>query len=144
MPPQDSLDQSKARYDKETNPVHKAKILVKLGDFQFQAVRSEIEAGKPDEGLKDLENLRDECTTTHDALKATGTDPESKSSGFKELQITVRETLHRLRELMAGLSGDDQKPYAKVRAQFEELDNQLVRELFPRQPGSNTKPSPKP
>ena len=144
LAPQDSLDQSKSRFDHEPDPVRKAKLLVKLGDLQFQQARSEIEAGKIDDGLKDLETLRDECLATHQALKAKFADPENKSAGFKELQITARETVQRFRELMAGLGGDDQKRFAKVRAQFEDLDNELVHELFPRQPGaSNNKASPK-
>jgi hypothetical protein len=140
---QESLDQYKARFDKESDPVRKAKILVKLADAQFQQARTEIDAGKIDDGYKDLETLRDECLATHQALKAKFADPENKSGGFKELQITARVTLQRLREVMAGLSGDDQRRFGKLRQQFEDLDNDLVHELFPRQPGASNKASPK-
>ena len=143
-PQQDHLAQFKSQFEKESDPVHKAKILVKLSDYLFQQIRSEADSGKIDDGLKDLENFRDACVTTHQALKAKVVDPEKKSAGFKELQICVRESLHRLREILAGLGGDDQSHFAKVRVQLEDLDNELVHELFPRQPGAAGQQNPKP
>jgi hypothetical protein len=143
LPLQERLAQYKTQFDNERDPVHKAKILVKLSESQFQQIRSEADSGKVDEGLRDLETLRDECVSTHEALKAKAVDPERKSAGFKELEISVRESLHRLREILAGLSGEDEKHYAKVRAQLEQLNNELIKELFPRQPGAGPQ-NPKP
>lgn len=142
--PQDRLAQYKAQFDRESDPVRRAKILIKLSEARFQQIRAETEEGRADDGLKDLETLRDESVSTHDALKAKGINPERKSAGYKELEISVRETLHRLRELFAGLSGEDQKHYAKVRAQLEQLNNELIHELFPRQPGAPGQQAPKP
>lgn len=144
-PQQDHLAQFQSQFEKESDPVHKAKILVKLSDYLFQQIRSEADSGKIDDGLRDLENYRDACVATHQALKAKVADPERKSAGFKELQISVRESLHRLREILAGMGGEDQKHYAQVRLQLENLDNELVHELFPRQPGgAAAKQNPKP
>ena len=143
LPLQERLAQYKTQFDNERDPVHKAKILVKLSESQFRQIRSEADSGKVDEGLRDLETLRDECVSTHEALKAKAVDPERKSAGFKELEISVRESLHRLREILAGLSGEDEKHYAKVRAQLEQLNNELIKELFPRQPGAGPQ-NPKP
>jgi hypothetical protein len=143
LPLQERLAQYKTQFDNERDPVHKAKILVKLSESQFQQIRSEADSGKVDEGLRDLETLRDECVSTHEALKAKAVDPERKSAGFKELEISVRESLHRLREVLAGLSGEDEKHYAKVRVQLEQLNNELIKELFPRQPGAGPQ-NPKP
>lgn len=134
---QEHLAQYKSQFDSEKDPVRKAKILVKLTESQFQQIRSEADSGKTDDGLKDLEQVRDECISTHEALKAKAPDPENKPAGFKELQISVRESLHRLREILAGLGGEDEQHYAKVRTQLEQLNNELMKELFPRQPGAS-------
>lgn len=143
--PPDRLAQFKSQFERESDPVRKAKILIKLSEAEFQHIRSENEAGNTENGLKLLEEFRDQSVSTHDALKAKGVNPERKSAGYKELEISVRESLHRLREILAGLSGDDQKNYAKVRAQLEQLNNELIRELFPRQPGAPGQQStPKP
>jgi hypothetical protein len=143
LPPQEHLGQYKSQFDNEKDPVRKAKILVKLTESQFQQIRTEADSGKPEEGLKDLETIRDECVATHRALKSQGLDPERKSAGYKELEISVRESLHRLREILAGLGGEDEKQYARVRSQLEELNSELIKELFPRQPGASPQ-NPKP
>ncbi len=143
MQPQEHLGQYKSQFDAEKDPVRKAKILVKLTESQFQQIRTEADSGKTEDGLKDLEQVRDECVSTHDALKAKAPDPERKPAGYKELQISVRESLQRLREILAGLGGDDEKHYAKVRTQLEQLNNELMKELFPRQPGGGPQ-NPKP
>jgi hypothetical protein len=140
---QERLGQYKTQFDNEKDPVRKAKILVKLSESQFRQIRSEADSGKAEDGLKDLELVRDECISTHEALKATAVDPERKSAGFKELEISVRESLHRLREILAGLGGEDEQHYAKVRGQLEQLNNELIKELFPRQPGARPQ-NPKP
>jgi hypothetical protein len=140
MQPQERLSQYKLQFDAEKDPVRKAKILVKLTESQFQQIRTEADSGKAEDGLKDL---RDECISTHDALKAKAVDPERKSAGYKELEISVRESLHRLREILAGLGGEDEQHYAKVRTQLEQLNNELIKELFPRQPGAAPQ-NPKP
>ncbi len=140
---QDHLNRYISQFDSEKDPVRKAKILVKLTESQFQHIRAEADSGKTDDGLKDLEQVRDECVATHDALKAKAPDPERKPAGYKELQISVRESLHRLREILAGLSGEDEQHYAKVRTQLEQLNNELMKELFPRQPGAAPQ-NPKP
>jgi predicted nucleic acid-binding Zn-ribbon protein len=143
LPLQERLAQYKTQFDNEKDPVRKARILVKLTESQFQQIRTDADSGKTEDGLKDLEQVRDECISTHEALKAKAGDPERKSAGFKELEISVRESLHRLREILAGLSGEDEQHYAKVRAQLEQLNNELIKELFPRQPGSGPQ-NPKP
>lgn len=143
LPPQEHLAQYKTQFDNEKDPVRRAKILVKLSASQFQQIRSEADSGKAEDGLKHLEVVRDECISTHEALKAKAEDPERKSAGFKELEISVRESLHRLREILAGLVGEDERHYAKVRTQLEQLHNELIKELFPRQPGAGPQ-NPKP
>jgi hypothetical protein len=142
LPQQEHLGQYKSQFDNEKDPVRKAKILVKLTESQFQQIRAEADSGKQEEGLKDLETLRDECVATHRALKSQGLDPERKSAGYKELEISVRESLNRLREILAGLGGEDEKQYARVRSQLEELNSELIKELFPRQPGAGTQQKP--
>ena len=141
---QDRLAQYKTQFAAEKDPVRKAKLLQKISAPQFEAVHRQVQSGNLEQGVTSLESFKDDCAATHQLLKAKGVDPEQRPAGFKELQISVRQTLNRLSELLAGLSGDDQKPFLLVRDQLEELDSELIRELFPRQskPGSQTNPKP--
>ncbi len=141
---QDRLAQYKSQYAAEKDPVRKAKLLEKISGPQFDVVRQQVQSGDLEHGLRTLESFKEDCAVTHQSLKSKGVDAEQKPTGFKELQISVRQTLNRLSDLLAGLSGDDQKPFLQVREQLEQLDSELIRELFPRQakPGGPVNPKP--
>lgn len=127
------VDEYRARFIAESNPVRKAKIIERLGDLQFDLVRQQMDAGDVDGAVRTLTDYHDECLATHQALKGAVSDPERKPSGFKELEFSVRENVSRMREIMTGLPKDEQDRFAPIRADLEELNRQLILELFPRQ-----------
>jgi hypothetical protein len=137
----DRLEEYKSRFDKENDPIRKAKLIEKLGDYQFDHVRQQVQAGDIDQSLSTLTGYRDECASLHESLRATGVDAEKKPSGFKQLEFSVRESLTRLEDIMAGIPKDDQKRFTEIRNELQGLDHQLILELFPRQtkpPGKET------
>ncbi len=135
--PQNHVAQYREQFRRENDPVRKAKLLPRLGDAEFEVIRSDAEAGEYDTALQLLQSYRDEVASTQKALEAKGIDPEKKPAGFKELQISVRESLHRLSEILAGMTADQQAPFESVRKDLELINRSLVHELFPRQPGSS-------
>jgi len=130
---QTRLDDFKARFEKETDPIRRAKLIEKLGDFQFDQIRQQLGAGNIEQGLSTLAGYRDECASLHKLLRGMGVDAERKPAGFKQLEFSVRESLGRLQEIMAGLTRDDQQRFGTVRNELETLDRELIQELFPRQ-----------
>jgi hypothetical protein len=135
--PQSHVAQYREQFRRENDPVRKAKLMPRLGDAEFESIRSDAEAGEYDTALQILQNYRDEIASTQKALEGRGIDPEKKPAGFKELQISVRESLHRLSEILAGMTADHQAPFESVRKDLEQINRSLVHELFPRQPGSS-------
>jgi len=133
------VEEYKARFIAESSPVRKARIIEKLGDAQFDFVRQRLDAGDVDGALRTLTDYHDECLATHQALKGAVSDPERKPSGFKELELSVRENLSRLREIMTGLPKEEQDRFAPIRSDLDELNRQLILELFPRQPKSSAR-----
>ncbi|MFZ0821461.1 MAG: hypothetical protein WAM91_15445, partial [Candidatus Acidiferrales bacterium] len=94
--PQDLLAQYKERFVKETDPVHRAKALTKLGDAQVADFTRRATADDFEGAFVTLNAYRDEVRSVFDGLKATGNDAEKKPDGFKELQIHLRKTLWEL------------------------------------------------
>ncbi len=135
--PQDRLAQYRSQFLHETDPVRKAKLVPHLADAEFEAIHTELQAGEVDEALRILENYRDEVVSTKKALEATGVDAEKKPAGFKELQISVRQGLRRLSDALAEMTTDQQKPFEAVQKDLEGINQGLIRELFPRQPGAS-------
>jgi hypothetical protein len=140
---QSRIDLETARYEQETDPVRKARALVKLGADQVAEAKKQLNDGEDVASLHTLEKYRDEIQHMSDALTATGADAERKPAGFKELQISVRENIRHIDELILTLPVDKRPFFREVRADLVKTQNDLIDALFPRQPDRNLKkPNP--
>jgi hypothetical protein len=130
----EDLAKDRAKFEQETDPVHKAKLMVHLGRAEFEEIEKQAANNNLDEALKGAREYETQADSVAKALDARGVNPEKHASGFKELQISVREALRRLSYLMVGFSGDEQKPFLAIRDNLDTLNRHLINELFPRQP----------
>jgi hypothetical protein len=135
---QNRLEDDLARYQHETDPVRKARILAKIGDTQVEFARKELKEGHDEASLHTLEQYRDEVHETVAALNGMGVDPERKPAGFKELQISLRETVRRVDDLIFTLDVDKRPFFRVVRNDLFADQNTLIDELFPRKPDHST------
>jgi hypothetical protein len=124
----------RARLARETDPVRRAKVMLPLGEAEFQDIQHQIADGNLSDALDILKQYRDEASASLKDLDARNVDAERHSGGFKELEISLRQSLRRLNEMIVSITADDQKPFVEVRAELEKLNRHLMRELFPRQP----------
>ena len=131
---QSSVEQYQTQFNREKDPVHRAKLMPKLGRAEFDAIRRDLAAGKYDDAVKTVKVLESESVQVEDALEATGIDAEKSPAGFKEFQISVRDSIDRLNDLMAGMTADEQAPFGQARKELQEIDRVLIQRLFPRQP----------
>jgi hypothetical protein len=131
---QDKLTDDVARYQHEADPVRKARELAKLGDEQIEFAKKQLKTGDEVASLHTLEQYSDEVRETVAALTAMGVDAEKKPAGFKELQISLRETIRRVDELIFTLNVDKRPFFREVRNDLFVNQNQLIDKLFPRNP----------
>jgi hypothetical protein len=136
----DQTAELRARFEQESNPVRKAKMMPKLGTAQFSEIESDVAESNMSGALDILDQYRTEAGTCMNGLDATGVDAEKHSAGFKSLQISLREALRRLDSLMGSLTGDQQAPFLDVRKDLDRMNRHLIQELFPREPGSDAAP----
>ncbi len=125
-----------ARYQQETDPVRKARALVKLGEEQVALARKQFKDGEDVASLHTLEQYRDEVRQTVAGLKATGVNAEKKPAGFKELQISLRETIRRIDDLIFTIPVDKRPFFREVREDLTKMHNDLIDALFPHRPAS--------
>jgi flagellar basal body-associated protein FliL len=135
---QDRLAESLAKYQSETDPIRKARALAKLGDEQVDLAKRQLKAEDEVASLHTLEQYRDEVRDTVVALRGTGTNAERKPAGFKELQISLRETIRRIDDLILTLNVDKRPFFREVRNDLFMYQNQLIDDLFPRRPDRNS------
>lgn len=140
---QDRLAVALAQYQHETDPVRKARILAKFGDDQVDLARKQLKSEDDVTSLHTLEVYRDEVHSTVVGLKGTGIDAERKTAGFKELQISLRETIRHIDDLIYTLPVDKRPFFRAVRDDLTKDQNDLIDALFPRKLDQNMrKPNP--
>ena len=141
----DKTAEIRARFVRETNPVRKAKILPQLAEAEYLQVQDQLKADNAAEAGAIVKQMADEAATCREALDAKVRDPEAHPDGYRQLQISVRQTLRRIDNILPGLSMDEQKPFLEARDSLSELDQALLVALFPKRPEAQAAPpAPKP
>jgi hypothetical protein len=127
----EELAKMRAEYASKTDPVDKAKVLAKLGSREIAAVRALINEGDDERAMASLEQYRDAVRDTTRALSESGIDAARRSSGFKELQISLRTSITRLDDLILSLQQNLRPVFRSVRGDLEAAQNILIDALFP-------------
>ena len=130
----DDVKSLQARFDRETNSVHKAKLLEKLGDAQLDETRRASQASDYKTIGLVMEKYRDNARVAVDALKKDHPDAERHTSGFKQLQIHVHKSLREVDEVLVVAPDEYRPPLEIVRRDLANIDDELLELLFPRHP----------
>jgi hypothetical protein len=129
--PRDRTPELRARFERETNPVHKAELMQKLGSAEFKDIEKYVAASQFSMAAEVLHQYRTEVELCSKELDATGINAAKKSKGFKQLQFSVREALRRLDRLISTMTADQQLLFRRDRDSLEELNSHLLQQLFP-------------
>jgi hypothetical protein len=138
-----TTEQWRAKFEHEADPVHKAKLLLPLGESEFKDAESALASDKAAESLDILKKYLDEAQSCEKGLEEKFPDAEKHSNGYKQLQISLRGSLRRLDAMIVGLNEDDRKPFVEIRGQLDEIDRHLIHILFPKQPANDGAGKPK-
>jgi hypothetical protein len=130
-----------ARFDRETNSVHKAKLLEKLGDAQLEQTRRASQASDYKTIGLVMEKYRDNARAAVDALKKDHPDAERHTNGFKQLQIHVHKSLREVDEVLVVAPDEFRPPLEIVRRDLASIDDELLDLLFPRHPAGKKPPA---
>ena len=130
----EDLAKDQAKFERETDPVHKAKLMVKLGRAEFDEIEAQIADNDLAKAAVSLKQYQTQVDSVSKALDATKRNAAKHAAGFLQLQVSVRESLRRLNSILVGLVSDQQKPFLDTRDDLEEVNRHLMLELFPSQP----------
>ena len=128
----DRLKDLQDHFDKETHASSKVKVLEKLSEAQFEA------AGKAG-GLGDyvsvgltFEKYRDNVRATIDLLKKQDPDVDRHPGGYRQLELQLRRGMREVEDTILVVPPDMRPPLEIVRKDLLDMDDQLIRLLFPR------------
>ena len=136
---QDRSADFRARFEHETNPVQKAKLMPELGEAEFQQIRTKVDQDDFSTALDLLKKYDQQVDACVKGLASLNVDPEKHPTGFKQLQISVRDSLRRIDALLPPMTIDEQAPFLEIRKKLDEVNRRLIEQLFPRRiPHSNS------
>ena len=139
---QESLAELQAHFDRESNSIKKAKLLVKLGDAQFEESRRAGKAGDNNTVDATMEKYRDNVRASLEALKKQHPDAEKHSNGYRQMEMQVKQGIREVEDSMLAAPAPYKPPLQIVRQDLITMDDELIRLLFPHRPADSRPPAP--
>jgi hypothetical protein len=136
---EDKIAELQKRFDNETNAVHRAKLLEKLGDAQFAETRRAFKANDLVTVGIVLEKYRDDARVALEGLKKKHPDAEKQPGGYRQLEIHVRRGIREVEEILLRVPEQYQPPLEIVRGDLDRMDREMIGMLF-RHPGGQPAP----
>ena len=130
----ETVAQLQARFDGESDSVRKAKIMVKLGDAQFEVARKAGKDGDNNTAGFTMEKYRDNVRATLEVLEKQHPDAEKQSNGYRQLEFHVRKGIREVEEMLLVAPSAYKPPLEIVRTDLVAMDDELIKVLFPRRP----------
>jgi hypothetical protein len=137
-----TLNELQEKFDHEDDAVRKAKLLQKLGDAQFDALHAAEKAEDYNTAGVTLEKYRDNVHAALAGLKKAHPDAERQSNGYRQLQMHVNRGIREVEDALRGAPEEFKPPLQLVRMDLMGMNDELLRLLFPRQPGAKTDAKP--
>lgn len=124
------LAKEREKLQKETDPVDRAKISIKISDLLLASVSDAVQ----EEDYVVMNERLDEYAAViegaYETMMNSGRDAQKKSGGFKELEIALRKHVLRFGDLARALSLDRRPPIEKVKHLASVLQDGLLKALF--------------
>jgi hypothetical protein len=135
---QDRMQEYKEKYERENDPIRKAKALGNYGDAQIQHFVREASAENFEPAAALLTAYRNEVRFVFEGLKGTGNDPEKKPDGFKDLEFHLRKTLWQIDRTLPAVPIEHRESLQVMHDELGRIHMDLIHLLFPREAGKKS------
>jgi hypothetical protein len=140
----DKLGDLQGHFDKDTHAASKVKELDKLTDAQFEAARKASAAGDFITVGLILEKYRDNVRACLDLLKKQEPDADRHPGGYRQLELETRRGIREIEDTLIIAPPAMRPPLELVRKDILEMDDEMIRLLFPRRTPEPEKVPPVP
>lgn len=139
---QESIAELQAKFDHEGNSIKKVKLMIKLGDAEFEESRRAGKTGDNNTVDATMEKYRDNVRAVLEALKKQHPDAEKHSNGYRQLEMHVTQGIREVEDSMLAAPPAYKPPLQIVRQDLISMDQELIRLLFPLRPANAKPPAP--
>jgi hypothetical protein len=140
----DKVKDLQDHFDKDPHAGSKVKSLEKLADAQFEAAGKAMQAN--DYSAVDLtfEKYRNNVRITLELLKKQEPDADRPPGGYRQLELQLRKGIRELEETQVVAPMEMRPPLELVHKDLVDMDDELIRLLFPRRTKDPEKVPPAP
>lgn len=138
---QDRVKELQQHFDHETHSGGKVKDLEKLGAAQFEAATKAGAAGDYITVGLIFEKYRDNVESAFELLKNQEPDAERHSGNYRHLELQVRRGIREVEETLIVVPEETRPPFQIVRQNLIDMDDAMIRLLFPRHTKVPDKPA---
>ncbi len=128
---QDNEQDLQAHIQREANPIKKAKLEIRLGRLKLIQSMAALDQGNIEEANRLLGVYVETLNDAWQRLKNSGQMAHKNSSGFKELDIELREDGRYLEDLSERVPYNQRDTAKKVVGRVNGLRNEVLQALFP-------------
>jgi len=125
------LQKERTRLQKETDPIDRAKIGVKISDILVEDVGEAVREGNFEEMQLQLTAYAQTIENAHKELLDSGRNAVKKPGGFKELEIALRQHVRKFDELSRMLNLQRRVPLEQTKDLATGIRDKLLKALFP-------------
>jgi len=123
--------QLESRLKRESDPVRKAKVEIRLSRFKLYRAADAFDKGNIEGANQLLDDYVEQVKSAWMTLKGSGRQAHKKPAGFKELDIALREDARFIDDLKHRVSYMVRAPVEKVAQEVEDLRGEVLKALFP-------------
>ena len=133
-PRDEDLNSLREQFKVQTDPVKRAKMFSKLGAALLAEMRKHEAAQEYEQVAPLFLEYRDDVTAACNGLTAANRDAEKHPGGYRELEMHLRRSLRQLNDVVFALPVAERDALIGPQHEIENIDNRLVKALFPRGP----------
>jgi hypothetical protein len=128
----DKLKELQERFDRDTHAGSKIKDLQKLGAAQFDAATQASKTGDYNAVGLIFEKYLDNVRQAFELLRKQEPDADRHPGGYRQLELEVRQGIREVEDTLLVAPEDVRPPLEIVRKDLIDMDDALIRHLFPR------------
>ena len=125
------LQKEQERLERETNPIDRAKIGIKISEILLDDIGEAARNGDFPVMETQLLAYTSAIQDAHQSLVDSGRDAQKKAGGFKDLEIALRRQIRTLQDVARTLNLDKRIPLEKARDLASTIRSRLLKALFP-------------
>jgi hypothetical protein len=123
-----------ARLQRESDPVKKARIEIRLARLRLSEAADAYDKGNVEEADRLLSAYLERMNSAWARLKSSRRPAHKRPAGFKDLDIALREDARFLEDMKHRVSYGVRAPVERTAAEVEKLRDAVLKALFPAEP----------